>query len=397
MSSALDALVKAVCDNNLISLREQLKKFNSSSYSGANFGLPPRPRVLESTAPPKSVVPESNISLMHIAACFDALDCFIFLEGENLRYDQASANSYLPIHYGCANGSYEIVCYILSKDPCQATVLPSVENHLIYLATQAGSPEILQMLLENGADITKPQNLENQPIAAAIKTQHVDCLKLLLAYKNNLKFTRDVKDFSTLMLAIANRELDAVPVLLKCGEDPSYVTPRTNMSALFLACYWGEEWIDVVKMLCERATKFDLDPGVKEKAAIHWACQSKSPEIVEIVVSKGIDVNRLDRNGKTGLYYLVDICPEDKIIRILEILMEHGLEIGKGPNLSIMVDFATAIGKACKVIEWLFEHGVDPLAEYDGKKKICDLFAGHRANRDIRRIYEKYCLPALNK
>jgi ankyrin repeat protein len=244
--------------------------------------------------------------------------------------------------------------------------------------------------------MTKPQNLENHPIAMAIKSMHMECLKLLLRYKTNLKFTRATNDYSSLMLAIMSCEMEAIPVLLDCGEDPSYVTPRGNMSALFLACFMGDAWVDVIKMLCERVTKLDLDPGLREKAAIHWACQSKSPEIVEAIVSKGIDVNRLDQNGKTGVFYLLDACSEDTIIRILEILVDYGLEITKGPNLSIMADFATAIGKPCKVIEWLFEHGVDPRARFQDKR-IIDYFSEHRGTKEFRLIYDKYCAPALNK
>jgi ankyrin repeat protein len=185
--------------------------------------------------------------------------------------------------------------------------------------------------------------MASQPVATAIKTLHVDCLKLLLEHKS-AKSSRDVRDYSTLMLAIANGEMAAIEILLNYGEDVSYVTPRTRESALFLACFQGESWLDTIKLLCEKATKLDLEPNENEKAAIHWACGSKSPEIVEVVVSKGIDVNRLDSKGKTGLYYLLDACREENVIRILEILVRNGLNLGP-PNLSIMHDFATAIQK----------------------------------------------------
>jgi ankyrin repeat protein len=279
------------------------------------------------------------------------------------------------------------VCYILGKDPKQARVLPPVTYHLLYLATLAGDAEILAMLFENGADLSQPRNLENKPISLAIKSRHVDCLRLLLQH-NLAKSKMDTREYSTLMLAIANNEKDAVPMLLESGEDPAFVTAE-HESALFLACFFGKEWLNVIKMICERTTKLDLDYSVVgAKTAIHWACGSKCPEIVELLLENGVDASRLDPNGRTGLFYLLDAAPEPDIIRILEMMVAHRLDIAS--HQSIVVDFITAIRRPASVIEWLFQHGVDPLAQY-GNRAIADWVKGYYSSPPMRKIYDTYC------
>jgi ankyrin repeat protein len=257
------------------------------------------------------------------------------------------------------------------------------------LATLAGDAEILSLLFENGADLSLPKNLENKPIALAIRSRHVDCLRLLLQH-NLGKSKTDTREYSTLMLAIANNEKDAVPMLLESGEDPGFVTSAQHESALFLACFFGKEWLNVIKMICDRTTKLDLDYTISgQKTAIHWACGSKSPEIVELLLSTHqVDPTRLDGNGRTGLYYLLDAAPEHDIIRILELMVAHGLKVSENP--SVIFDFITSIKRPPAVIEWLFQHGADPTAHFEGWE-IGKLVQGYQASPPMKRIFETYC------
>ena len=41
-------------------------------------------------------------------------------------------------------------------------------------------------------------------------------------------------------------------------------------------------------------SNIEIDQSIRAKAAVHWICQSKDPEIVKIVLNKGINVNYLD-------------------------------------------------------------------------------------------------------
>jgi ankyrin repeat protein len=385
-SSALsqsDGLVRALSTDDVGALEAIVSTMSRERYAPATFRIP-------YSGKSKLVLPEDNVSLMHIAAFFDSLDCFLYLEGKNLLYNQESSGSYLPIHYACLSGSYEVVCYIITKDPKQATVLPAVKYHLIYLATVSGDSEILGLLLANGADMSAAQNIENRPVAHAIRSRRVDCLRFLL--KSNLRRTRDTSEWSTLMLAIANNERDAIPLLLESGEDPNYVTRGKYESALFLACFYGE--FELIEYIADRTSQLDLDFSIQAKAAIHWACESKSPDVVRMLLRKGIDVNRLDSKGRTGLYYVTDACSEDVVLQIIDIMVKSGLEVSRNP--SIIVDFVMAIRKPYRVIDYLFQLGTDPGVMFQGRpvRDYMDAFRDSVLHwPKMKEIYEKWCQP----
>lgn len=197
------------------------------------------------------------------------------------------------------------------------------------------------------------------------------------------------------MLAIATNEQDLVPFLVECGENPEYSTPERHETALSLACY--QSFRQTVKYLCEHMSKVDIDPTIRAKAAVHWICQSNDPEIVKIVLKKGIDVNRLDENGHTGAYYLQDHADQQTTIIIIELLYEHGFDLniqgksvtGKEVN-TILGDYVSSIHRPEKVIRWLLQHGADPEAKLVAhNKRIIDVVQTSR-NRKLLEVFKKW-------
>ena len=341
-------------------------------------------------------LPSTSLSLLHIAALYDSLDCFIFLHKvANLPLRQTSAESYLPIHYACFNGSYEVLSYIIANDPEQAAFLGAgLHYHPIYLATRSGSAECLRLLLEHGADLAAPENNKNKPVQTALKYHNADCLKLLLGRDQRRDEIDGATHYSPLMLAIAHGLKDAVRLLLEVGEDPSFITPDPNKKVmpLFLACDKGPEWAEEVELICSKMVgATDVDDSYSGKAAIHYACASGSPRILEAVCGRGVDVTKLAQDNmghrtNTAVHYLVqnDKVEDRDIIRMLEILVRHGFDIRhtltpfiKGPQQ-----------KRYDVIEWILDHPqVDP--NIDGCIIDMELIAKRRAyDRGARRMYE---------
>ena len=58
-----------------------------------------------------------DLTLLHIAAMSDSLECFIFLIANDFEFNIKNAKNYLPIHYACYFNSLEVVTYILSVHP----------------------------------------------------------------------------------------------------------------------------------------------------------------------------------------------------------------------------------------------------------------------------------------
>lgn len=392
-SKEYDEFVCAVMNNDLTKL-DDLERSNKQFINKSTFSIG---KVFDNLKP-GNALPKDNLTLMHIAACFDCLEIFIHLENKyQMNYDIKSADSYLPLHYACNQASVEVASYILSKDPNQAKVIVPNSYQLIFLTASSGDAEILRMILDNGADILDRRNTEKNPIEQAIKGRHVECLKLLLERGTFAKKGDIAKDFTALMCAITNNQPHAVPLLLDCGENPAAVTPRKE-TALSLACMTRQ--VDVVRQLCDRLQNVDIDPKVQSAAAVHWICRSYHPEICKMILKKGIDTNRLDEEGRTGPFYMLDVGTEDDVIDILRQLVENGFNLnvrarlsnGK-PDLSkntILGDYVMSIKKFTKVIDWLLNNGADP-AELIGndRVRIIDKMRESK-NSKLKDIFHKY-------
>lgn len=314
----------------------------------------------------------TGLSLMHIAAFEDSLETFMFLE-QHIPIDIKSADSYLPIHYACLNGSVECLTYILDKDPVQATTIYKTEWQCLQLATAANSPEVLQILFDYKADLKAVMNGPNDPIGRSIKQKNVECLKLLL--KHCPMSLRNTQNMTLIMLALINNKPDAIPLLIDAGVDLSFIS-ADNQTALSLACFQGQT--EIVRLICQKLDNIDLPPTIKSKAAVHWLCESKSPEIARIILEKEIDVNRVDKDGHLGPFYLLDVAESDVLIEILELLVNAGLKIDSvaNPTMNTLLgDYVTGIKKQYEVIDWLLSQGANidaPLKGISNEQTIAD-------------------------
>lgn len=391
--------ISLICQNNVDKLSTSWDKFTKYNFKDTIFAIPyflffsksrdhyMTPYLNASFCK----LPTSSLTLMHIAAFCDSLEIFIFLQKKGLPIDLPSKESYYPIHYASLNGSSKVVEYILSVDPTQATILPPVDFHLILLATVSKKPNILQLLFKNGADPKAPENKNNQPAMAAIRIRNIECLKVLL--ENGVKNEIDRMGYSLLMMAVACNAPEAVHLLVEYGEDLEYINEKTYETALTLACFQG--FRSIVQYFCDRMNKVDIDPCVRKKAIVHYICDSKDPEIVKIVLSKGINVNRLDENGHTGVFDLLDLTNENTMIEIISLLYENGLDLNiqgvsiKGEKVNtILGDLVASIHRPIKVIDWLLKHGANPNATmFPLNKLIIDIVKTSK-NRKLLEVFQ---------
>ena len=316
-------LIKICLNNDYKSLLSL--KIDQELLKGTTFFIPRETVLFNIGTAKKDFLPLKSLSLLHIAAYADSLEVFIYLVQQGIPIDIVSADSYLPIHYACVEGSSEVCLYILSQRPDLASTHFSVKYDLITLATRSNSYIILTQLFSCGANMKDPLVQSNNPIQYAISPSKIDILKLLL--KNG--YYNEIQDHRTLlMIAVAYKAADLVSVLLKSGEDPYIFVEGYN--ALHLACL--NNFPEAVSLIC--ASMITIEPSetaysVFGTKPVHWGCQSHSPLIVSILLQKGMKINALDDSGQSGPAYMVD-SDDDDIIKILELLYNSGLDLEAG-------------------------------------------------------------------
>ena len=305
-------------------------------------------------------LPFNGLTLLHLAAITDSLESFIYIERTTcFDFFTRSADNFTPLHYACFFKSYEIISYIIAKAKYNKEAADKL--HILYkedacgsngkslmrLATISLSTEVMKLLFESGYELT--ESIRTECVNIAVNKKSVDVLLLLLQKSSG-------KDSSPLITAISNNNFEAIPILIQANCNLEYCTSDYT-TALSAACMQSQ--VDIVRMLCEKMTKIDIQEGIKENAACHWICTSGSPEIAEIMLQHDINVNRLNANDKTCVSVMNPIIPEEDDIKILELLVENGFNINHTPN-SPIANYVTGIRKKPKVVAWFLEHGFNP-------------------------------------
>ena len=351
-----DLLVEAVINDDIDNILKLTKIIPESDWRSTIFKIPNTsitPLDEATKKPSRALLPETDLSLLHIAAYEDSLEAFLLLD--RIPINIQSANGYLPIHYACSNGSKEVLTYILSIDESQAKIDYHTNYNLLQVATLSESPDLLKILFDYGAKLDNKGDDKDDPINIAIKRKNVECLKILL--KHTSVSLKNYNQMTPIMLAIINSKFDAVPLLIDAKVDLGYINSN-NLTALSIACMLGQK--DIIKLICSKLDNIDLPPDVRAPAAVHWLCQSKDPEIAEIILSKNIDVNRVDHDDNVGPHYLLDAADPSTIIKFLELLVNAGFKIDYSTEKNTFLgECVTSIQLHPEVVDWLLEHGAN--------------------------------------
>ncbi|OHT14519.1 hypothetical protein TRFO_15027 [Tritrichomonas foetus] len=322
-------------------------------------------------------IPYYNITILHAAAFYDSLECFIFLIDEcGFTYREESANSYFPLHYACCSGAYEVASYILEKDPEEAKMVPpGLSHHFLFFAAIGGNPEIMRELFEKGADLSNRANTLDDPIGRAVMVGNIACLKILLEHGK----IGASGDNSPIINSVINSRPDATMILLESASPEDIVKfNREGKSFFTYAAFCGIKFKEPVLYALKLIGSLPIEVPREspEKGVCHWICQFADLEIAEAMLStRFYDINRYILKAGSGPYQLLDRkdLKEDTIIQLLSLLIQKGFDLNRRENLNNnngLPDTPSLLEKIClftmiklyKVIGFLIDHGADPMA-----------------------------------
>ena len=355
-----DGLAQIVASNDARALQALLEEHYDLIVYGRNFSLKRRQLSQAGEKTEKMLLPMGNLSLLHVAAFYDNLEIFLFLESNGIPLDVKSGDSYAPLHYACAGGAVECVAYILEKRPDQATEEFDCQWQPIFIATFANSPSVLEMLFDHGASLATRRNLENRPFEQALRSGHMECLMILLTHKCR---TNVRSEMSPLMFAESWGMGQALEPLLDLGLDPYFVSP-SGKTVLSLACSNND--IQAVKLLCERMEYIEIPirDGRCFSSIARYAISSKNLEILRIVLNKGgVELNRYDSNSDLAADAIRGVIDDDLGVKMLEILIAYGFDVNtrspqtKKAFIDRVIEYTLA--RYPKIVEFLLQHGAD--------------------------------------
>jgi len=217
------------------------------------------------------------------------------------------------------------------------------------------------------------------PLEIAFETKNMEIIQLLLEHGADPKIP-SYSDYLVKAIELKNKEL--VTLLLEKGADPTI----SNNEPLKTAVKKNET--DIAALLLAHGAKITK---IYSSPMIFYPIDNGNIEFVELLLQSGADPNEDDGDHFTPIIYSIraDIQIDTKI-RIINLLLEYGANpsFQTSPGDTAMY-FARRIGKA-SIINLLEEYGVDELdSELRSAIRYADI-------DDFIKILESGILPTQN-
>lgn len=331
-------------------------------------------------------IPFESLTLFHVAAYYDSLECFLYLVDFLKEYNKSekeifsilSAQGYYPLHYALFNKSVEVSLYILYREKWQAGAShEGVVYYPLSLAVRGGIPEIVEELLKIGSDTITPKQID-QAFLMALSTRNYPCLKTLILKRASERPNKNIQE-TIPMKAAYTLSPDAVSLVLDYEDDSldkiyyNQINGKFESDCLLSRLCRSKPPLfkkQIKKLLYSLEGK-DIEPlkTYKVKGPCHWMCYFGDVEIAEVICDNfDIDINRLDAENQPGPFDMLrDGLDEEDIIKMLEFLVSRGFKINqctknkdKLVQKTLLEKFASFPTNKLKVIRYLLTIGADP-------------------------------------
>ena len=362
---------------------------------------------------------QAGHNLLMVAARYDntnAVSLLLKYKADPCMLDHSKTLS--PIHYAAGLSQQEVVKLLL-KAGVSPDYNPTEEHTPLMVATLRNHYEMVQFLLENGADVNgqnknghtalfdacyfgymyvsiarlllksganpnlKTNTLMSTPLSAACFRGSVELVKLLLQSKADPNICSS-NGYTSLMHACMYAHHNIVKLLLQSG---AYVDTQTSdgATALIIATMHNDSRImslllnaqadvnvqypghfSALLLLCyygndkmvERFLKAGADPNIYSDGnftALHFACIGNNENVVQLLLNAKANMNVLNSKGFTPLCYAVS----KGNVKIVEALLaaDAEVELENDPTRGWRPIFFAAINGHLPILKLLLKHG----------------------------------------
>ncbi len=324
------------------------------------------------------------------------------------------------IHDAIENEDLNRVQAIVAQNPDQVDAKNPHNNTPLHLAALNGNKDIVEFLIDNGADINLGDNENSPPIVNAAIAPHFDIVKLMLDRGASPSLVDD-NGMTPLHFAAIGGDPRIAELFLSRGTDAN-ATNRNGLSPAIYAAYRGK--VDVLKLLEDNGVDLHQTTG-GGTSLLHGAANNGSVETCEFLISKGIDPDVADTTGRTPLFDAAErgrfeavqfllkngasattVTSEDQSPlhvavygddpQILELLLNAGADPDAAGFFGYRPLHNALFGNNIESVRTLLSNGADPdvqdengvtplhLAAADGDLEICRLLLDNGANTEIK-------------
>jgi uncharacterized protein len=252
-------------------------------------------------------VPQGNrATALHWAAHWDDRQLAEMLIHAGGRVNASDDHGVSPLALACLNASSSMVKLLLDAgaNPNTSTVVGETP---LMVAAHTGNVDVVRMLLDRGADLSATEASAGQTaLMRAVAENHPAVVQLLLAHRADPR-ARSRNQFTPLLFAAQQGNVDIAKLLLDAGADvneaaPDGIAGDTNALRPFRPGTKAATLLVAIDSGHERMARFLLEHGANVnhnqagRTALHSAVQQQMPSLIRALLAHGADPNaRLER------------------------------------------------------------------------------------------------------
>jgi len=229
------------------------------------------------------------------------------------------------IHDAVVQGNIANIRAILSGQPDLVNAKDEKGSTLLHLACNKGNLEVVEFLIEKGADIEAVNSGGFTPLQIASSRGQREVVELLINKGSNINAINQKMDMTaldlTLMREIQTHKLAIAPFLIEKGaEFDVNKKSRGGYSPLDMAIIFG--YTEAVEYLIGYKADISTLRNDGRTPLINAIFRGRS-EIAKLLIEKGADVNTPDNEGHPPIYWAVKKGQAD----VVKMLLAKGASI----------------------------------------------------------------------
>ncbi|RSL60417.1 hypothetical protein CEP53_005440 [Fusarium sp. AF-6] len=168
----------------------------------------------------------------------------------------------------------------------------------LHKACREGHLEIVNLLLQHGADIEAKESDGSTPFDSACWKGHKDVVELLLSRGANSQGC-DNDGWTSIRAATEHKRLDVIEVLL--NENPANINVADNKGETSLHVASGKGYVAIMHLLLEKGADIEK-PDKDGETPLHCASRNGRDETARLLMQKQANVDKTDDKGETPLH-----------------------------------------------------------------------------------------------
>jgi len=203
-------------------------------------------------------------------------------------------------------------------------IIRKEQRTILFIASSGGHANIVELLLNKGAEIDKPDIYGNTPLHAAVEAGHINIVKLLLDNGANINKTNN-NEYTPLYTAVEIERPDIVDLLLKKGAKIRFESKPNTTPIHHISIYeTGDIGVELLNVFIKNGVNIN-EQDIHGYTPLHIASTNNNYKIAKVLIENSDNLDIKTDNGKTAF----DIATEKHRPEIITLLQNAASKEGK--------------------------------------------------------------------